>query len=39
MALEEALGEAFAGFQHGCCSGGAEDAQAALLKFIHDAEG
>ena len=38
VALQEALGEAFAGFEHGGGARGTKDAQAALLKLVDDAE-
>ena len=38
VALQKALGEALAGFQHGCGARGAEDAQAALLQRIDNAQ-
>ncbi len=38
VALQEALGESLAGFEHGGGARGAEDAQAALLKLVDDAE-
>jgi hypothetical protein len=36
--LQEALGEALAGLEHGRGFGGPKDAQAALLKGVHNAE-
>jgi len=38
VALEEALGESFAGFKHGGGTRGTEDAKAALLELIDDTE-
>jgi hypothetical protein len=39
VALQETLGEAFAGFKHGSLARGTENANAALLKRINNAEG
>jgi hypothetical protein len=39
MALEEALGEALAGFEHGGGAGRTEDAEATVLEGIDNAEG
>ena len=38
VALQEALGESLAGLEHGGGARGTEDAQAALLKLVDDAE-
>jgi len=38
VALQEALGESLAGFEHGGGARGTEDAQAALLKLVDDTE-
>ena len=38
VALQEALGKALAGLEHGGGAGGPKDAQAALLKGVHDAQ-
>ena len=38
VALHELLGKSLAAFQHGRGAGGAKDAQAALLKSVHNAQ-